>query len=219
MAARRRDRDRSPVVPELQLVDLAEAEALVAGARNELLHVTGDLAAGRNLAGTTFLEVHWDDAVLAGTDLTEARFVETRFSGLDEARLNAPTSAWREAELVASRIGAAELDGADLHAVLIADCRIGYLNLRQSTCRDLLVRDSQVDDLDLAGASVERARFERCRIGHLMLGSARLSGVDLRGSRVDRFSSVAGLAGAAIDAEQLVQLAPALAAHLGIEVG
>jgi uncharacterized protein YjbI with pentapeptide repeats len=216
MTARRVDRD--PVVPELTLGDLAEATELESGARNELIRISGGLAAGRDLVGTTFLEVHWDGAALDGTTLVDARFVECRFSALDAAGFDAPGSTWRHVELLASRIGAAELDGADLHAVRIDGCRFGYVNLRRATCRDLVVSGCHITDLDLGAASVQRARFEDCRIGHLMLSAASLHAVDLRGAQIDTISGVAGLAGALIDEVQLAALAPALAGHLGIEV-
>jgi uncharacterized protein YjbI with pentapeptide repeats len=207
------------VVPGLILGELTEAVDLQPGTRNELLRISGDHAAGRDLAGTTFLEVHWDGAVLDGTKLVDARFVENRFASLDVIRLDAPGSTWRQVELLASRIGAAELDGADLNVVRIDGCRFGYVNLRHASCQDLVVHDCRIADLDLAGASVHRARFEDCRIGHLILSSASLQSVDLRGTQIDAISGVAGLAGAVIDEAQLGELAPALASHLGIEVG
>jgi uncharacterized protein YjbI with pentapeptide repeats len=216
VAARRPD--RVPVVPELILADLTGATDLEPGARNELIRIRGHLPAGRDLTSTTFLEVLWDGAVLDGTGLADARFVENRFAALDVARFDAPGSTWRQVELLASRVGAAELDGADLSGVRIERCRIGYLNLRQASCQDLIIQDCPITDLDLSGASVQRARFADCRIGHLMLSAASLHAVDLRGARIDRISGVAALSGAIIDEAQLGELAPALATHLGIEV-
>ena len=48
---------------------------------------------------------------------------------------------------------------------------------------------------------------------------ADLDELDLRGARIDRVDGVESLAGAIISAEQLLDLAPALAQAAGVTVG
>ena len=60
--------------------------------------------------------------------------------------------------------------------------------------------------------------IERCRIGRLDVTRARITSADLRGAELRRVDGLPGLAGATISEEQLLELAPALAAQLGIVV-
>jgi len=99
-------------------------------------------------------------------------------------------------------------------------------------------RGSTVDTPALAGARIEDVVFEECEIGSLDAGSARLRSVafvdcavaelnvveatltkvDLSGARLKTLVGVESLRGAVIGQDQLLDLAPLLAAQLGVEV-
>lgn len=61
-------------------------------------------------------------------------------------------------------------------------------------------------------------RFTDCTVGTLQASGARLKDIDLRGARMNRIVGLAGLKGALISQEQLSDLAPSLADHLGLVV-
>lgn len=206
--------------PGLVLTDLSDAASddLVPEGRLDAVRVSRDQAAGQDVRGSRFLEVHWDGATLDATDFTGARFIDNRFTDVASAALKASGSTWRNVEMIGSRIGAVELDRAELMSVRLDRCKLDYVNLRYATVRDLTVADCQIDELDLAFASLEHVGFDRCRIGKLSITSATLAAVDLRGADLDAVSGVQALAGSTISPAQLAQLAPALADHLGIEV-
>jgi uncharacterized protein YjbI with pentapeptide repeats len=65
---------------------------------------------------------------------------------------------------------------------------------------------------------VQRLELHNCRIGTLNVGGAKLKDVDLRSSDFLAIHGLEGLRGATIDDTQLSQLAPLLAAHLGLRV-
>jgi len=121
-------------------------------------------------------------------------------------------------ELVDSRIGAWELYDADVESVLVEDCRLGFANLAGTAVRDLLIRGTRIDELDLSGIEAERVRFEDCQVGTLRLRGGSLSDVDLRGLEMRVVSGVDSLGGATVSGEQLTELAPLLAQHLGLRV-
>ena len=62
-------------------------------------------------------------------------------------------------------------------------------------------------------------RFEASSIDILDAASARFTDVDLSGAKLRTIGGVASLKGATISAEQLIDVAPLLAKHLGIAVG
>lgn len=206
---------RPVVLPELAAPQRAD---LVAEGDAEGIEVTGDIAAGRSLAGARFLDVAWAGADLDGADFTGARFIGNRFNDLTCAALEAPGSAWRSTELLRCRIGALRLDGARLQSVRLDGCKIGHLNLHSARAEDLLLQDCRIDALELSAAVLHRVRLGDCAVGTLTLSGANLTDVDLRGARIERLIGVGALAGAAITEAQWYDLAPAIAEHLGILV-
>jgi len=94
----------------------------------------------------------------------------------------------------------------------------GHLNLRGAVLTDVVFDGVVLRDVDLGAAKLTRVRFPGCRFERLDLTKAVLSGVDLRGATLDITRGVDRLGGAILDVGQLLDLAPALAGHLGIDV-
>ena len=76
-----------------------------------------------------------------------------------------------------------------------------------------------IGELELAEADLRRVRFEASSIDILDAASARFTDVDLSGAKLRTIGGVASLKGATISTEQLIDVAPLLARHLGIVVG
>lgn len=154
------------------------------------------------------------DAVrLGGAHLVESSFVEVRADVLD-----VPDAEWRDVTLTDCRLGAVRAFGGDLVRVTVVGGKIDYLNLRDATIRELRIVGATVDDLDLAGATARDVVVQDSRVRRLDLTGARLTATDLRGADLSHIDGLAGLAGATISEDQLVALAPLLAAHLGVVV-
>lgn len=179
--------------------------------------------AGRELSGVLgdarLLECAITDCGLDGLDLSGARLVDVTVSRCRAASLPARRTTWQDVVLDDCRLGGLEWYGATLTRVTLRGGKLDYLNLRGATLEDVLVEDAVVGELDLGSAQVRRLRVTGSRVGRLDLTGARLEEVDLRGADLDTLAGPAGLTGARISEEQLLRLAPALAAHLGIVVG
>jgi len=174
---------------------------------------------GRNLGGLTLSECALVDVTVTDADLRAARVTDTALTRLNAPVLRAPHSVWRDVGIEHSRIGSGELYDAELTTLLIGQSKIGFLNLRGSVLRDVAFEDCTIDELDLSEASATRLAFSGCAIAMLDVSRARLEHVDLRGARVDGIRGIDSLSGVTVDAAQLTDLAPLLAAHLGIRVG
>jgi hypothetical protein len=61
-------------------------------------------------------------------------------------------------------------------------------------------------------------RLPGTTVGTLTVEEARLEGLDLTGGRIGGVRGVGSLRGTVVSATQLLELAPLLAAHLGIDV-
>ena len=211
---------RPPVLtaPDLSRLRDGEADELATGEMVEDLRLAEADLSGADLSAVSLLNCRFSAIFADDTDLTAARLVDCRLERLHATYLHSPRSTWRTVELTGSRIGTWEFYDADVESVLIEDCRLGFANLAGTAMRDVLIRGTRIDELDLSGIEAERVRFEDCRVGTLRLRGGSLSDVDLRGLEMRVVGGVGALGGATISGEQLIDLAPLMAAHLGLRV-
>ncbi|AXK47256.1 pentapeptide repeat-containing protein [Brachybacterium saurashtrense] len=218
--ARRSSTTREPVLQALVLPALepADGEQLAAHGHHDGLRLEGDDLSGRDLSGTSLSECELVGVTAHTTVLRHARLIETRLERLSAPVLDARGSAWRDVELSGSRVGALDVDDAEIRSTRITGSKFDWINLRTSTLEDVLFEDCTIEELDLTNATAARVAFRRCRVGSLALAHARLEDVDLRGLEIGAIGNLEGLAGATLDAQQVTLLAPAFASHLGIRV-
>ena len=153
-----------------------------------------------------------------GTDLRGLRIRDSVIEMLDAPVLRGARTSWQRVEVHGGRVGSAELYDTMLDEVLLEGLKLGFVNLRASTLRDVVVRDCTIDELDLDGAVLTRVAFEDCRIREVSGREARIEHLDLRGVDFDRLERFEGLRGATIASEQVFALAPMLAVQAGFRV-
>ena len=120
--------------------------------------------------------------------------------------------------LEGSRLGVLQCIEGTWDSVLVRGCKLGYLSLRGASVRDVAFEDCVIGELDLTGAQAERVAFTGSELGALDVSGATLRDVDLRAVDLPDITGLGHLRGATINDFQLQQLAPAMAAHLGIDV-
>lgn len=178
------------------------------------IDLSGERLLDRDLVECLISGARLDDADLAGTRMRETRWERCEATTLGMARTDL-----REVEFVGCRLGALEIYDTKARMVHIDDCRLGYVNLRGAELIDVTFTGCAIGDLDLTGADVDRLALTGCRIDHLILGGGSLRDVDLRGAEFHEITGIDALRGATVSPEQLHELAPLLAQHLGIEIG
>lgn len=210
---------RAPVVDTLHLQDLADGGGTAPGRHQEAVAWSGESFAGLDLHGSVFSECALESVSLDDADLTAARFLESRLENLYAPVFRAPRTTFRDVELSNPRLGSAEMYGGGWNSVRLDGGKIDYLNLRGCTLTNVLVSNCIIGELDLDGARLNRVAFRDCRIGSLLLGNGGSAvDADLRGSEFRSITGLAGLKGFTVDEGQLLQLAPLLAAQLGLRV-
>ncbi|MEW2625677.1 pentapeptide repeat-containing protein [Streptomyces sp. NPDC048106] len=179
------------------------------------------------------------DADLSGQDAAGARFMDCALRGcaVDELRLRharvldsaltAPRgvgtdlseATLRDVELTDPRLGGTQLHGAVLERVVVRGGKIDYLNLRMARLRDVVFESCVLVEPDFANARLERVEFVDCALKGADFSGATLRDVDLRGAApLEIARGLDRLSGALISTAQLLDLAPALAAAVGIRV-
>ncbi len=168
--------------------------------------------------GATLLDPVWSAVEVPGGDWEAttwrgAQLRSCRFLGTGLAR-----SQWVGSSLQGCVLAGCELLRASLRGVRLVDCRLDSVNLRSAVLEDVVFDSCVLGDLDLGGARLRRVSFPGCRIERLDLTRADLAQVDLRGSSLHLSRGADRLRGAVVDHAQLLDLAPALAALVGLQV-
>ncbi|WP_402463368.1 pentapeptide repeat-containing protein [Isoptericola aurantiacus] len=214
---------RSPAAPVVDPVVLSDLErgdpaALVSRAVLEgVEHV--DLDVDRlELRDARVYGSRLDGLRAREADLRHLTLTEVVMERVDVPVVQGIRGRWRDVELRDARVGSAELYESTWQSVRFVGCKLGYVNLRGARLQDVLFTDCTVDELDLVQAEATRVAFEDTRVRRLDLQAATLSHVDLRGALLTELVGTDALRGTTITGRQLAELAPTLAANLGITV-
>jgi uncharacterized protein YjbI with pentapeptide repeats len=110
------------------------------------------------------------------------------------------------------------LAGAGWTDVRVRRVKLGFVNLAGARLEDVAFEECEIGSLDAGSAQLRSVAFVDCAVAELNVAEATLSKVDLSGARLKTLVGVESLRGAIIGRDQLLDLAPLLAAQLGVEV-
>ncbi len=174
---------------------------------------------GQDGAGARFMDCALTGCAVDGTALPRARVLDSALTGLRGVGTNLAESTWRDVELRDPRLGGTQLHGAVMERVVVRGGKIDFLNLREARLKDVVFESCVLVEPDFAGARLERVEFVDCALREADFGNATLKDVDLRGAApLEITRGLDRLSGAVISTGQLLDLAPVLAAELGIRV-
>ncbi|WP_306439687.1 pentapeptide repeat-containing protein [Streptomyces sp. BR123] len=174
---------------------------------------------GQEGAGARFMDCALRRCVLDEAGLAKARILDSLLEGVRGVGTDLAGASLRDVELVDARLGGTALHGAVLERVEFRGGKIDCLNLRQARLRDVVFEECVLVEPDFGGALLERVEFRGCVLRAADVTGVRMTDVDLRAAaELDFARGVEALAGAAVTPAQLLSLAPALAAHLGLRV-
>ncbi|GEB52689.1 hypothetical protein SCA03_52400 [Streptomyces cacaoi] len=217
----KRDTVREAQLPRVTLPELRpyDGQGLEPdGDYDGLLIEDADLA-GTQASGATFMDCGIRRCTLDEASLGSARLFDSVLEGVRGVGVRLAGAQLRDVELRDARLGGTQLHGARLNRVLVRGGKFDYLNLRQARLADVVFEGCVLVEPDLSGAALERVAFRDCALRRAELNQVRMKEVDLRGAtELDIVTGVEHLSGAVISTGQLMDLAPAFAAHLGVRV-
>ena len=182
---------------------------------NEFLEL--DLA-GQDASDARFLECRLTRCGLDGVSLRRARILESMLADAHGATVDLADSTWRDSHVSGGRLGAVNLIGASWSGIRVRDCHLGFLNLAGAQLEDVVFERCEIGSLDARTATLASVAFVDCALDELNVSGATLIRADLSGARLRSLVGVESLKGAIVSHTQLVDLAPLLAAQLGLEV-
>lgn len=218
MTSRRSPRKRVPDAPDIPDVLDPAPGRLDSRALWECVRAGGDVEVGDQVADAELRESVWSSADLSGRRLTGFRSRDTRFEGCDLSGALLDGASLLRVEFVGCRMMGVVFSGATLQDVHIRDCRADLANLRMARADYLLVEDSSLREAEFYQASLARSALLGCDLHGANVRDCELTEVDLHGSSLAELRGALSLRGARISADQLLALAPALAAEAGIEI-
>ncbi|WP_258036891.1 pentapeptide repeat-containing protein, partial [Streptomyces sp. SM14] len=212
---------RAPRAPEYELPVLRPADGYdlePGGDCDGLEFADMDLADGEG-RGANILGCVLRRCALDRADLRRARLVDTLLEEVRGVGTDLAEAVLRDVELVDARLGGVQLSAAELNRVRVRGGKIDYLNLRQARLTDVVFEGCVLVEPDFGGATLERVSFEGCDLRGVDLNQATLRDTDLRGvAGLEITRGVERLEGAVVTPAQLLDLAPVLAAAMGLRV-
>ena len=188
-------------------------------------------------------EPSWSDAVLDGAQLgglerTGLSIVGSRLERVDLAAARLHGLRMVDAVLHGCNLANVQARGASLVRCELRGCRLTGSSWAESRMTDVLVKDCRVDLAAFTSATLERVTFDGCRLAQsdfqdvscvsvrflscdlseCDLTDAHFRRSELRGCELSGVHGVERLRGVGIEWGDLMELAPALAAALGIRV-
>lgn len=174
---------------------------------------------GQSARGARFMDCAVRRCTLDETGLGRARIIDSVLSEVRGVGTDLSQASLRDVEVSDPRLGGTQLHGAVLERVVVRGGKIDFPNLRMAKLRDVAFEGCVLIEADFAGAVLERVTFDDCTLARVDFSEARMKDVDLRGAAaVDIARGIDRLSGAVISAAQLLDLAPAFAAQIGVRV-
>jgi uncharacterized protein YjbI with pentapeptide repeats len=170
------------------------------------------------VADVELREVVWTNGDLAGRHLPGFRCRDSRFEGCDLSGAVLDGGSLTRVTFEGCRLTGVVLAGATLQDVRIRQCPADMANLRMARGNFLLTEDSSLRGAEFYQAELARSALLGCDLTGAEFEGCSLSEVNLLGATLDDLRGALSLRGATIGPDQLIALAPALAAAAGITV-
>ena len=182
----------------------------------DAVHFAGLDFAGQAANDAGFLGCWFERCGLDGVSMRRARVSECRLDELRATSLDAADSVWRDTAVTVRRVGALLSTGGAWSSVRVRGGRLDLVDLSGTKLASVAFEGCAIGELDLGTVEARDLSFAGCEIELLDVTGARLVRADLTGASIGGVRGVAGLRGATVTAQQLMDLAPLMAAQLGI---
>ena len=214
------DSSKTRAIPRVSLPDLTpfEGERLEIGCDYEAASFTDLDFSAQDASDSRFMECRLERCAVDGLSLRQARFADCMLIDVHGTSLDASNSVWRNCEITRGRLGALTLAAATWTSLRCSGVKFGFVYLAGAHLDEVIFEDCDIGSLDAGAARLRSVTFVRGSIRELYVADAILAKVDLSATRVEKIVGIEGIRGTIISRQQLVDLAPSLAAQLGVEV-
>ncbi|QBI21615.1 pentapeptide repeat-containing protein [Egibacter rhizosphaerae] len=162
--------------------------------------------------------VAFEDVDLTAARLPSARLTDVRLTSSDATNADLDHGTLLRVEIERTKLLGVDCAGAFLTDVRFVDCKLTLASFRFARLRRVEFVDCDLRQATFQGCDLRRTAFAGCELGEVEFSHSTHETTDLRGSRLIDLRGVDALRGAIVDSAQLVDLAPSLAAGVGLRV-
>jgi len=185
------------------------------------VEITDCVVGGKDFSTVKRLEA--EGCRLAGTRFAGAKLDKFQLSDTILDRIDAVGLCTSEAAFVRIVCAGSRLTGADFAESLFEDCvfenvKLDEAGLRFATLKRVRFEGCVLRNTDFSGAKLSQVSFSGCELDGANFDNVVCKAVNLHGQNLANVKGVFGLKGATISDEQLIQLAPLLAAEAGLDI-
>ena len=190
----------------------------LAGARLERVLLRGLSLDERSAPDLRLAESRLEDVALDGCEAAGLIFSDVVVAGGSWANLRAVRGALTRVEAREVRATGADFAETELRDVVFDGCRLDLASFRFARVARVAFVDCRLEEADFHGATLSSVRFERCGLRHASFENVSFSQSELRACEWEGLTGAESLAGTRIPLADVLGLAPARAAALGIEL-
>jgi uncharacterized protein YjbI with pentapeptide repeats len=163
--------------------------------------------------GSTFKQV-----LITGVNLDKCDCTDVEFGRLEAAGLRTYKARFQRVTFTDCR-----LTGADFAEAIFEDCVFKNVKLDEAGFRfakftRVRFEDCMLSATDFSSARFAQVMFTSCNLEGTNFDAAQCANTDISSEDITNVRGILGLKGATISPEQLVQIAPLLAAELGFQI-
>ncbi|MBO0776694.1 MAG: pentapeptide repeat-containing protein [Actinobacteria bacterium] len=174
---------------------------------------------GPDAGGSRFLECAFTRVSVQDGRLRRAQFTEVWLQDVRLVATSLAETSWMGVTFAGGLAAGVEAFGSRLRRVVLRGCKLDSVNFRDADLADVVFDGCVLKDVDFAGAALTRTSFPGCWLRGTDFSRVRLDHMDLRGAaELSIVIEPRALHGAIVTGAQLQELAPLLAASLGITV-
>ncbi len=155
---------------------------------------------------------------LAGGHLPGLELRDVALDAVDAVGARFPEAGLTRVEFRDARLSGIDFGQAALRDVGFIRCRMDAASFRLAQLERVDFDECELREADFGGATLRSVGFAGTHVDRVDFSNARCERVDLRGARLGFVSGIAGLRGATIGVDQVLVLAPAVFADLGIKI-
>lgn len=191
------------------------------GSDSDVVEIDRDLVDGADFANATRLSAdasRIENSVLTGLSLDKLEMSDVVAGRLEAAALSAYKARMLRVELSDSRLTGSEFAEGSFEDCTFRNVKFDEAGFRFAKFKRVRFESCMLRACDFSSAKFEHVTFTGCDLEAANFVSASCKAVDVTGEDLSLVKGLLGLKGATISTEQLMQLAPMLAAELGFEV-
>ena len=209
----------SPGPPELpRQLDRSEIAALDHDARVADVELAGGSLVDQHANGVAFQTVKLAHVDLSGSRLEHLRVTDGQLDECNLANVHGRSASVKRVAIDGSRLTGIDFAEGALVDITLRGCRIDLASFAFARLERVTFEDCLLAQTDFLEARLDAVRFHSCDLTRADFRGARLRHCEFRRCDLTELQGVESLRGAAMEWPDILGMAGALAATLGIEV-